>query len=158
MSHPYCDLCDEPATHFYNFARAAAGRPSLPGPTSVAVSLCDAHAEDFEMQQFQHKLDQLRKSFIVGARLAELPASVTFSYVVTDGDSLASLQQLLRQKSEPSVKPEAGYGNYAFDVTCEIPVPPDVAMQEWFAWLATTGQVRGCRMTGYGLNFDTRLH
>lgn len=155
MSH--CDLCNEPATYFYNFARATAGQPSLPGPASVGVALCDAHAEDFEKQQLQHTLDQLRKSFIVGARLAELPAAIMLSYVAADGDSLDSLQQLLRKKSEPSVKPANGYGHHAFDVTCEVPVPPDVAMNEWFAWLGATGRVRGCKFTGYGLNFDTRL-
>ena len=114
------------------------------------MSLCDEHAKEFDAKRSEQMLEQFRESLAVAAHLAQLPESVTFSYMADNAPASENLLQLLRLKSpttKAEVHPKWGY----VDLSCEAAVPPDVAMKEWFDWLGKTIRVPGCKFAGWGL-------
>jgi hypothetical protein len=113
--------------------------------------LCDEHAKEFDAKRAEQMLEQFRETLAVAAHLAQTPESVTFFYMAENPRSSEALQRLLRQKSG-TVTAEGVRDSDNVDISCETPVPPDVAMKEWFDWLARTIRMPGCKFAGWGLD------
>lgn len=120
-------------------------------PAPAPISLCDEHAEEFDAKRSEQMLEQFRESLAVAAHLAQLPEAVTFCYRADNSRSSEALQQLLRQQSAAKVTATVDQNSDQVDLSCEMPVPPDVAMKEWFDWLAKTIRAPGCKFAGWGL-------